>query len=92
MQTWLPQSVTDTSARLRGYVSDLGSASSVDVSFEWGETTSYGNTTTPSAVTDIGVFKFSVSSLSPGTTYHYRSKGVGDGTSYGPDKSFNTAP
>ena len=42
--------VTTNSATLNGNVTSLGTATSVDVSFEWGLTDSYGNETTPQTV------------------------------------------
>jgi len=83
-------SVASTSARLRGALKDLGSASSVDVSFEWGKTTSYGHETPAKARDATGGFSRNLKNLSPGTTYHYRAKGVGDGTGHGPDRTFTT--
>jgi hypothetical protein len=68
----------------------MGNASSVDVSFEYGLTTSYGSETTPQNRTGTGTFSDGISGLDPGTTYHFRAKAVGDGTSYGDDMSFMT--
>ncbi len=90
VSTTTATSVTSTSATLNGTLDDLGTASTVDVSFEYGLTTAYGNETTPQVMTTIGPFSFNLSSLSPNTTYHFRGKAVGGGTSYGSDKSFTT--
>ena len=79
------------SAILNGTLSDLGSASSVDVSFEWGETDSYGNETSSETKSSTGSFNFDLDSLSPNTTYHFRAKAVGNDTAYGLDRSFTTA-
>jgi len=81
------------SARLNGNLDDLGTAASVDVSFEWGETSGgpYPNETTPQAMSTTGVFSFDLSSLTANTTYYFRAKAVGDGTSYGTEKSFTTS-
>ena len=84
-------SVTINSATLNANLLSLAPALSVDVSFEWGATTDYGNETTPETMTSIGAFSFALSNLSPGTTYHFRAKAiVGDTTSYGSDKSLTT--
>ncbi len=82
--------ITISSATLNGNLDDLGAAGTVNVSFEWGLTTSYGNETTPEAMTLTGAFSANLSSLSSDTTYHFRAKAVGNGTSYGEDRSFST--
>jgi hypothetical protein len=84
--------ITDNSATLNGNLDDLGTTSSVDVSFEWGETTAYGDETTPESMVTTGPFSFSLPGLSPDTTYHFTAKAVGDGTNYGDDMSFTTKP
>jgi len=80
------------SATLNGDLDDLGTASTVDVSFEWGQTSGepYSNETTPETMDAAGPFSFELGGLSPDTTYYFRAKAVGDGTSYGLDKSFTT--
>ena len=83
--------VTTTSATLNGYLSSLGTASSVTVSFEWGTTTSYGSETTPTTKSSTGSFSATLSSLTPANTYHFRAKLVGRSTGYGTDVSFITA-
>ena len=82
--------VTTNSATLNGNLTSLGTATSVNVSFEWGTTTSYGSETTPETMTSTGSFDAALSGLTPGATYHFRAKAVGDGTSYGSDRSFVT--
>jgi phosphodiesterase/alkaline phosphatase D-like protein len=90
--TTLPaSSITTTTATLNGNLTGLGSASSAQVSFQWGLTTSYGNTTTAQTRTGTGGFSFALSGLSPQTTYHFRARAVGDSTVYGPDIAFTTA-
>ena len=84
-----------TTATLHGNLSSLGTASSVTVSFVWGTRSgSLTNETTGQAMTSTGAFYFDLASLTPGTTYHYKAKAVGDGTSYGAETSFaaTTAP
>ena len=83
--------ITTNSATLNGNLDNLGTASTVYVSFEYGLTTAYGNETTPQAMTTTGPFSFPLTGLLPNTTYHVRAKAVGDGTSYGLDKSFTTS-
>ena len=82
--------ITINSATLNGTLTSLGNASSVDVSFEWGLTASYGDETTPQAMTETGAFNSPISGLDPGTTYHFQAKAVGNGTAYGDDVIFTT--
>ena len=81
-----------TSATLNGNLAVLGTATSVNVSFEWGLTTSYGNVTTPEARTATGTFSANLTGLTANTPYHYRAKADGDGTTYGSDVTFTTDP
>jgi len=79
--------LNDTNNRLSLTQVVLGPPS---VSFEWGLTTSYGNTTTPQTMTVTVPFSANISGLTPSATYHFRAKAVGDGTAYGDDMTFNT--
>ena len=81
-------SVTSNSATLNGTLYDLGSATSVQVSFEWGNTTDYGHETPAQTVTLPTVFSADISGLTPGTTYHFKARAVGDSTAYGVDMTF----
>ena len=83
--------ITTNSATLNGTLTSRGTASSVDVSFEYGLTTSYGQVTTPQTLIGTGTFSASISGLDPGTTYHFKAKAVGDGTAYGDDMTFTTS-
>lgn len=102
-----PPSVTTSKARgvgtrqatLNGILTSLGTASSVAVSFGWDteshaeDAAGYANWTTPSEVkTGTGAFKVRVADLTRGTTYYFRAKAEGDGTSYGKEMSFTTKP
>ena len=81
--------VGNTSATLNGNLTGLGTAAAVQVSFEWGPNTSYGNNTDPQTVTGTGAFSANISGLTVGTTYHYRTKADGDGDPvYGSDIVF----
>ena len=77
---------------LNGNLTSLGTAGSVTVSFVWGTTLGgpYPNETTSENMTSTGTFYFDLPGLSPGTTYYYQAKAVGDGTSYGVEMSFTT--
>ena len=85
--------VGSSSATLNGTVT--ANNASTSVSFEYGLTTSYGNSTggTPPTVTGSSAASVTatLSGLSVSTTYHYRTKGVNSyGTTYGADQSFTT--
>ena len=83
--------VGTTGARLNGNLDSLGTASSVDVRFQWGTSSGdYPNETASQPMDATGAFNFDLLSLNPGTTYYFRGKAVGDGTSYGDEKSFTT--
>jgi len=87
-------SVGPTTATLNGSVNAHGS--STVVTFEYGLTTSYGNTRTATQSPVTGSSNTPVSAgitgLSPNTTYHYRVKAVScGGTIYGTDQQLTTA-
>jgi len=82
--------VATSSATLSGNLTALGAVSSVNVSFEYGLTTSYGSNTTPQEMLDIGPFSANITGLTSGATYHFRAKAEGDGTAYGDDMQFTT--
>jgi hypothetical protein len=88
--------VTASSSTLRGSVA--ANYSSTTVTFEYGTTTSYGQTVnaTPGTVTggtyDWTDVSASLSGLEAATTYHYRVKAVNAfGTTYGSDWDFTTS-
>ncbi len=82
-----------TRAFFWGILNNMGSASSVEVYFQWGETESYGFETDHQTLTSAPHFIFAfVSSLTPNTVYHLRAVAAGDGTSYGQDRVFRTMP
>ena len=90
MTTGGADAIGTTSATLRGDLGDMGTAESVQVSFEWGQTTAYGNTTDGQTMTSGGAFSAGLTGLTPATTYHFRAVAVGDGTDYGTDQTFTT--
>ncbi len=89
--TGVATAVAITAATLNGSLTAQGNPSAVQVSFNYGLTTSYGSTTVSQSMTS-GSFSANVGGLSPGTTYHFRAQAVGDGTSYGSDSVFSTLP
>ncbi|MFC2044632.1 S8 family serine peptidase, partial [Chloroflexota bacterium] len=82
--------VTTTSATVNGNLTSLGSATTANVSFEYGTDTSYGSTTVPQVKTTTGIFNANLIGLIPGTTYHFRAKADGDGVDTSADMSFTT--
>ncbi len=74
---------------LNGELTDLGGDTSCQVWFEYGTTTSYGNTTDKIVLNRAGSFSIIVTGLEENRTYHYRavvenSKGI----TYGNDMTF----
>lgn len=66
------------------------------VTFEYGTSSSYGDTISAVTKTILGYKEFnasvSISGLTPGTEYHFRVKAVNSlGTTYGNDMKFNTS-
>ncbi|MEW6141817.1 MAG: C1 family peptidase [Chloroflexota bacterium] len=93
VETSAASAVTSNSATLNGNLTSLGSATSVNVYFEYGTTTSYGTPTPPQAKTATGTFSQDVTGLANGTGYHARAKADGGiaGIANGTDISFTTA-
>jgi uncharacterized protein (TIGR02145 family) len=86
-------SVISTGATLNGTIN--ANYLSTVVTFEYGTTTSYGNTVTPSQspVTGSAITNVSsvISGLIGGTIYHFRVKAINSlGTTYGSDLTFTT--
>lgn len=79
-----------TSGLFRGSSDNLGGASIVNVTFQYGLTESYGSETSIQTVNATGnVTQAIPSNLTPGATYHYRIVGVNEGgTTNGSDESF----
>ncbi|MHB8085603.1 MAG: beta strand repeat-containing protein [Dehalococcoidia bacterium] len=83
----------DSSATLNGAVTGLGSDTYATVSFQWGLTTSYGNTAagSPSTISGTGSFTAALTSLTNAVQYHCRAVATGSpsGTTvYGGDVAF----
>ena len=87
--------LTTNSAMLNGNLDSLGTATSVNVSFQWGTTSGgpYPNSTAPQARSSPGAFQAGLTGLASYTTYYYRAKADGGafGTAYGAEKSFSTS-
>jgi phosphodiesterase/alkaline phosphatase D-like protein len=83
--------VASTTATLNGTVNPNGT--STTVYFQYGTTTNYGSTSGSATATGTTTLSYnlSLSSLTPGQTYHYRFAGnYSSGTVYGGDMSFTT--
>jgi phosphodiesterase/alkaline phosphatase D-like protein len=86
-------SVSASGATLNGTVN--GNNYTTTVTFQYGTSTSYGTTVTADQSPVTGAVATAVSKtitgLLPNTTYHYRVKAEGFGTTYGADMTFTTA-
>jgi trimeric autotransporter adhesin len=87
--------ITEYSASLNGTVNPNGGFTTV--TFEWGLTTSYGNTfaATPGSINGFVVIDVTgtIADLTPYTTYHFRVTATNaSGTIYGNDMEFTTSP
>ncbi len=82
------------SANLSGTLDTLGIDGAVNVSFEYGLTTSYGSTTASVPMVTAGTFTIAANPLVIGQNYHYRAKAVGvpsGAVAYGVDKTYRHA-
>jgi len=66
------ESISPNSAKLAGTLTDLGGADSVNVWFEWGTTTNYGNETIHQVKNSTGIFNETITGLDPNTIYYFR--------------------
>ncbi len=86
--------ITTNSAALNGDLTDLGTAATVNVSFQWGTQQGgpYPDSTAPQAMTGTGAFQAGLTGLTPLTMYYYRARADGGihGTDYGSEVSFRT--
>ena len=88
--TGLAAAIDATSAVLNGTVSPNGLTTTYY--FEYGTTTAYGLATANRTTDADASVSETVGGLSANTTYHYRLVATNSsGTSYGPDRSFQTA-
>jgi hypothetical protein len=85
--------VTETSARLIGDITSLGSDGEVTVSFVWRTAAGSYSHETPRQVRDTkGYVSSTLTGLAPGTTYYYRAKAAGSSDAvYGGERSLTTA-
>ena len=79
------------SATLIGQLNSMGSALSVNVFFEYGTTTQYGNVTPGQTRNSPGIFSSNISGLAPNSIYHFRAKvSGGSGVASGNDLVITT--
>ncbi|MGB9834957.1 MAG: lectin like domain-containing protein, partial [bacterium] len=94
VQTLSAVDIQEDRATLNGSANPQGWPT--EVWFEWGTTTSYGNSTPTQNLgsgTSTVPFSFSLGTLTPSTTYHFRAVARNQhGTSYGSDQAFTTLP
>jgi hypothetical protein len=82
--------ITSISAQLNGNLDSIGNLI-CQVWFEYGKTTSYVWSTPKQSKPSISSFDYTISSLTPNTTYHFRACASNtEGTVYGSDKIFTT--
>ncbi len=91
VQTNAPDSINDTSAVLKGYISPHGNTTA-KYWFQWGATSRLENETNHNGWgTDSGTVQISITALTPGTNYYYRMVGENSqGVVYGATKGFIT--
>jgi hypothetical protein len=91
--TDVPTGISSGAAALNGIFSSMGSAPSIDLSFQWGtEPGVYPYETTPVSTAGVRNFRATITGLSGNTIYYYRAK-ADDGTSggaFGEERSFIT--
>ncbi len=78
-----------THATLKGSLDSLGGAPTADIWFEWGYSTSYGNTVGSKTVATTGTYTYNLAGYNPSETVYYRFVGENvDGTTYGSAQTF----
>jgi len=84
--------IGSSTATLHGNMTDMGTATSVDLSFQYGTTSgSYAFETTAETRTNVLYpYNADISSLTLGTRYYFRAKAIGDATGYGDELFFDT--
>ena len=79
------------SATLNGNLVDMGSAATIDISFEWGITSgALDQETTARVMTSTAAFSADLTGLAADTDFFFRAKAVGDGTTYSAEQTFKT--
>ena len=96
MQTTQATNIFNNQATLNGYLSNTGSTYTCAsyVWFQWGATTSYGNTTNQQVMNYTGAFSQNIFGTYPGNTYHFRAvaRDCNGNTTYGQNQTFYVYP
>lgn len=83
--------IGSTSATLNGEISNANEADATQVGFDFGTTSLFGSSVTESGSFGTTTFSLGITSLTPSTSYYYRSKALNSvGWSYGPTQVFTT--
>jgi hypothetical protein len=89
--TYIVLNIQMTFVQLTGGITFDGGAASTLTGFNYGPTTAYGSTVETAQVVDTGSFSQTVSSLQPGTTYHFQAFATNaNGTGTSDDATFTT--
>jgi hypothetical protein len=85
-------SICMNTVTLNGYLTNMGTVSSVRVSFQYGTVSGVYPFETAPVVTGTapGAFSTDVTGLAKSTTYYFRAKAEGDAVAYGDELSFTT--
>jgi hypothetical protein len=82
--------INQTTAQLNAYVNSIGT-NGTGIYFQWGTTSGdLPNEVFASATSIPASANRVITNLTPGTTYYFRAKAVGEGVSYGIERSFTT--
>jgi hypothetical protein len=94
VQTNFATNIQNNSATLNGYLSGNGSYAFLNgqVWFQYGTSTSYGNTSFHQTLNYSGQFSQEINNLLPNSVYHFRAVAqINGSTVYGPDVAFNSS-
>ena len=91
VSTSAASNIATKSATFNGYLTSMGSSSTVNAWFEYGTDLTFGSSTPQQMLGAPGSFSYNVTTLRPGTTYHYRAAAFSNGSSvYGQYSTFQT--
>ena len=91
VSTGAASNIATKSATFNGYLTSMGSSSTVNAWFEYGTDLTFGSSTPQQMLGAPGSFSYNVPTLRPGTTYYYRAAAFSNGSSvYGQHSTFHT--